>query len=863
MPIIEVGAPKLGMSGGGFIDPRQAVEDAIKNESEAGLLKAVSSVLGAVFSGTQKFEAKQRADTVDVAQAQINQHIGLVKQGYPKDKAVDYLVSGEWAPKGFQENQPKMFQRLMDAGVGRVDPAIVSYEHSKELDILRMRTTANRKNLTDLLEQTEVPEQASVIKDFMGGLTDEGRESIEPFVDSIVQSAAISRQVGDRARTRATVLDSASLRVTSHSIGLLDGFAKGTASFEGGDLDTFVNDHLAAAMSAGGTLKNMDSKAALEKHARKRLAWTHATLKGWADGEVSKQAQSEFVIKFNALQTAFEGVRMGSRGTIDSAHSTLQSVLSDPYWAPGVGKGNNQAAYANRESTRANYEEQARDLMESKKAAWANATEADIAWETAKQDILTNLPPEITGLLSEEDGIEQFVAEAMDWASKRSWNQKSGQAWLSSGDIKVDELVGVLAYAGNEQRKAAQKGAEAAASRELVRGAGAAGQRLLGSLLNDPDDPDATIGVSTSIAADVNVYTQFAETNPSKSDLSSYRQGVAAAYKTAIEESVPKLIASGQIVLPEGETVQQFLESIAMQMSEGLREISSTESIGTPAVTKAIANLSAMHDQHLQKTLGRRTPSSFLKAVAREIDDSVWEAVSQHQERQVTSGAVSRPFSLGGTALGRLRDAAEFRVEGGEEPGGVPIPADTLAGWQNLADGINRYEAGLRELVNNPGRVYQTGGDSDLKSAYLDRVGTASTSVAVKDAINLARGQLPSTTQSSAAWIAELDGAEISMGTDQDGNDVKVPLSRFISFSANQSSKALVTAVRSGNTSSAKNDVNDFLHSQRQSMRSRRTAGVVGGAGVAVSEVLPDRAAEEPGVLEHHPDVRPQLIARE
>ena len=33
----------------------------------------------------------------------------------------------------------------------------------------------------------------------------------------------------------------------------------------------------------------------------------------------------------------------------------------------------------------------------------------------------------------------------------------------------------------------------------------------------------------------------------------------------------------------------------------------------------------------------------------------------------------------------------------------------------------------------------------------------------------------------------------------------------------------------------------------------------LGGAGIAVGDVLPDGAAEEPGVLEDHADLRPQL----
>ena len=35
----------------------------------------------------------------------------------------------------------------------------------------------------------------------------------------------------------------------------------------------------------------------------------------------------------------------------------------------------------------------------------------------------------------------------------------------------------------------------------------------------------------------------------------------------------------------------------------------------------------------------------------------------------------------------------------------------------------------------------------------------------------------------------------------------------------------------------------------------------VGGVGVAVAEVLPDRVSEQPGVLEHHAELRPQLPA--
>ena len=235
MPIIEVGAPKLGMTGGGFIDPRQAVEDAIKDESEGKLLKAVSAALGAVFTGTQKHEAKLRKQDTDFAEAQINESIGRVKQGYSEDKALEYIMSGEWAPEGFAESQPKEYQRLMDQGVERVAPGVVSYQHSQEMSIRRRQTGLHLKNLSATLASMDLPEQdpmsnalrGAAVKEFLDALPEEDRDAVTPYVEQVVQSSIIATKIDAKEHLKAARREYAFSSSHSASLRALGAFEAG------------------------------------------------------------------------------------------------------------------------------------------------------------------------------------------------------------------------------------------------------------------------------------------------------------------------------------------------------------------------------------------------------------------------------------------------------------------------------------------------------------------------------------------------------------------------------------------------------------------------------------------------------------
>jgi len=127
MPIIDIGAPKPGMSGQGWVDPMAELKDIEAQERDDNLFGAAIKVIGAAWSGKRQFEDREKASQAKSAQVGLNESLGRVRAGGDPNSEILYIERGSWASEELKNKYPGEYERLKDSALGALSPAESSY----------------------------------------------------------------------------------------------------------------------------------------------------------------------------------------------------------------------------------------------------------------------------------------------------------------------------------------------------------------------------------------------------------------------------------------------------------------------------------------------------------------------------------------------------------------------------------------------------------------------------------------------------------------------------------------------------------------------------------------------------------------